>query len=83
MTAPHPAVFALHKLLVAPRRRKAEKREKDLHSAIAVLELLDRKGDILIVRETVERFPASWRRSLVRTVRENHLEKWIDALGLT
>ena len=39
VTVPHPTAFALHKLLVVPRRPAAEKRERDLSSALAVLKL--------------------------------------------
>lgn len=38
VTTPHPAAFALHKLLIAPRRRNAEKKNKDLDAAFLVLE---------------------------------------------
>lgn len=49
LTLPHPANFALHKLLIMSRRPKAEKRAKDKESAIRILiALLDSgKGDAI------------------------------------
>lgn len=49
LTLPHPANFALHKLLIMNRRPKAEKRAKDKESAIRILiALLDSgKGDAI------------------------------------
>lgn len=83
VTVPHPAGFALHKLLVVPRRRKAEKREKDLAAAFAVLELLEKKGEMRLVRELAARFPAPWRKSIARTLLANRGEPWAEAMGLT
>lgn len=37
---PHPADFAFHKLLIADRRKKADKAQKDITQAIAVLKAL-------------------------------------------
>jgi hypothetical protein len=49
---PHPAAFALHKLLIAPRRRgRTGKQVKDLDAAIAVLEALRANGEIESVRK--------------------------------
>ncbi len=66
---PHPAAFALHKLLVAPRRKTEEKKRKDLDSAFHVLELLGKKGDMPIVHDLWVRFPATWRKNILATLR--------------
>jgi len=80
VTVPHPAAFVLHKLLVVPRRREAEKREKDLASALAVLELLETKGDLPLVKTMLESFPPAWKKTILRVLRENKADHWAKAL---
>jgi len=82
VNAPHPAVFVLHKLLVVPRRQKAEKKEKDFASALAVLVLLDKKGEMAILHELLERFPAPWRKSVARTLSAHGKAAWAAAMKL-
>ncbi len=63
---PEPLVFALHKLIVSSRRTKKDKREKDLTTAVGVLEFLfkdpkekERAKDILA------ELPAKWRKTIL------------------
>jgi hypothetical protein len=63
---PEPLVFALHKLIVSSRRTKKDKREKDITTAIGVLEFLfkdpkekERAKDILA------KLPAKWRKAIL------------------
>jgi len=71
VTTPHPAAFVLHKLLVAPRRAADEKREKDLNAALLVLDLLEKREEIPLVRSLLNGFPRPWRKSILNTLREN------------
>ena len=58
---PHPAAFALHKLLIAPRRRgPTGKQAKDLAAAVAVLEALRAHGAIESVRGHFASMPTRW-----------------------
>jgi len=58
---PHPAIFALHKLLIAPRRLgRTGKQAKDLEAAIAVLEALRIHGETESVRKRFESMPLRW-----------------------
>lgn len=79
---PHPAVFALHKLLIAPRRQgRTGKQAKDLDAAVAVLETLLAHGDMASVRKHFASMPARWQarvRQLLRTRRE--LREWLERL---
>jgi hypothetical protein len=59
---PHPAAFALHKLLVVPRRREGEKKRRDLDSAVTLLDLLEKKGELGLVVGLMRRFPKTWRK---------------------
>ena len=77
---PHPAAFALHKLLIAPRRQgRTGKQAKDLDAAVAVLEALRAHGDIESVRKHYGSMPSAWR-TRIRHVLETHqeLHDWLE-----
>ena len=71
VTTPHPTAFALHKLLVAPRRKNAEKKSKDLDAAFLVLEMLGKRKELDLVRNLLSGFPRPWRKSVLTTMLEN------------
>jgi hypothetical protein len=64
INVPAPARFAVHKLLVAPRRAAAfkTKAEKDVGQAAEVLDVLvaDRPGDVPLAWEAIERRGPRW-----------------------
>jgi len=62
VTVPHPADFALHKLLIARRRKKKAKSEKDRNQAIGLLHALIDSGEIEIVRISYYAMPKSWQK---------------------
>ncbi len=57
---PHPANFALHKLLIMDKRPNPEKREKDKDSAIRIMKALihSRKGNDL--KKSFQNMPQKW-----------------------
>ena len=61
---PHPADFALHKLLIASRRKQDEKAEKDRTQAIALLTALNEFDEIESVREIFRKMPNSWKKTI-------------------
>ena len=71
VTTPHPAAFALHKLLVAPRRSSAEKKNRDLDAAFLVLKLLEKKQELNLARSLLSGFPRPWQKSILKTLRQN------------
>ena len=71
VNVPHPAAFALHKLLIVPRRTNAEKKQKDLDSAVQVLKLLDKKGELSIAQDLLAKFPKPWRKVILKTLTDN------------
>ena len=80
---PHPAAFALHKLLIAPRRRgHTGKQAKDLDAAVAVLEALRVHGEIESVRKHFESMPARWK-TRIRQVLDarQELRDWLELLS--
>ena len=71
---PEPAAYALQKLIVSARRTKAEKRQKDLEAAVAVLGYLeshpqeqDKMKDIL------RSLPKGWLKTLNGLAKQHHL----------
>ena len=72
---PEPEAFALHKLIVSQRRRKKEKREKDLAAVKGLFEYFATKeqhrkrlGKIL------NEFPKGWRKKIDEALRKSGLE---------
>jgi hypothetical protein len=77
---PHPAAFALHRLLVAPRRKKDEGRQRDAEIAIHVLELLHKKGEILTLQVLLGQFPKSWQKTIFKELKAHERSDLVDAL---
>ena len=79
---PHPAAFAIHKLLIAPRRKgRTGKQAKDLDAAAAVLEALRAHGDIESVRRHFDSMPAPWQASVRQTLSSRQeLRDWLALL---
>ena len=67
---PHPAAFALHKLLVVSRRTEAAKAERDLAAAVSILNLLLAKDDTLVLRDLLRRFPKTWIKTIYQTLED-------------
>lgn len=61
---PHPANFALHKLLVMDKRRQSEKKAKDKESALRILNaLIDTKRESLI-NKAFQIMPKKWQNKI-------------------
>ena len=60
ITLPHPANFALHKLLVMTRRHDQAKEEKDKAAAIKIFNALIDKDLEGTIKETFEAMPKRW-----------------------
>jgi len=61
---PHPADFALHKLLIASRRKETDKAEKDRGQAVALLETLKDAGQMALVDGAFDEMPKSWQATI-------------------
>jgi len=70
VTIPHPANFALQKLLIARRRKQKDKAEKDKAQAIAILRALDASDQLGAVRSLLETMPQSWQRTIRKELTE-------------
>jgi len=66
LTLPHPANFALHKLIVFQRRTRKDKAAKDRNAAIGVLKALIRKGDTAVLLKVFDSIPRKWKSKVLR-----------------
>jgi len=66
ITLPHPANFALHKLIIFQRRIKEEKAIKDRNTAVGILKALINKGDAAIVRQIFNSVPQKWQKKIIK-----------------
>lgn len=61
VSIPNPAAFAVHKLLISRRRKKSEKKHKDLEQALLVIEAIGADD----VKRIYQTFPKSWKKSIL------------------
>ena len=66
ITLPHPANFALHKLIIFQRRPKKEKGLKDLNAAIEIIKAFIDKGELGILKRTFYSMPEKWQRKVIK-----------------
>ena len=76
---PHPANFALHKLIIYQRRSRQEKADKDFNTAISVLNSLIAKGEVEIIKTVFYSISVKWQRKIIKGL-EQRGEK--DILGI-
>lgn len=77
VTLPHPVNFALHKLLIAGRRKNEDKAEKDRTQAIALLKALNDSGETESVRTALAEMPKTWIKTIQRElVNRDEEELW-------
>ncbi len=70
---PEPAAFALQKLIVSQRRSDPVKRQRDVDTAIAVLDyVLSNSRELRALREILRRSPKGWLRTLTAIARQNY-----------
>lgn len=81
---PAPVRFCLHKLIIAQRRKKLDKRLKDWQQAIYTSTIVDKKEMLDLFRS----LPRKWQQTILRTLEKAELElpllrEDIDKLKLT
>lgn len=64
---PHPANFALHKLLISGRRQN-EKGERDREQAIAVMQALQAAGQDIRLRTVFTDLPGRWKKEIMKAL---------------
>jgi len=66
VTLPHPANFALHKLIIFQRRLKQDKAAKDKNIAIEILKSLIDKGESPIIKQVFNSIPQKWQKKIIK-----------------
>ena len=64
VTVPHPANFALHKLIISQRRTKKEKAQKDRDAAVHILKALIANNEGSLIRKFFNSVPMSWQKKI-------------------
>ena len=62
---PHPANFALHKLIIFQRRVKEEKAIKDRNAATNILQALINKGESENIVQVFNSIPQKWQKKII------------------
>ncbi len=77
---PHPARFALHKLLIMGRRQQTEKQEKDKQSAIRILNALIKTGQSPSIKEAFLAMPTKWQNKIKKQLADITETKIVEVL---
>ena len=78
---PHPAHFALHKLIISPRRRSEEKAKKDKAMAIGILKALIRKGEADSIKQAFNSAPQKWQKKISSELKKSHEENILGKIS--
>ena len=81
VTLPHPANFALHKLIISQRRLKADKAAKDRNIAIEILKALRGKGESDVVRRVFNSIPKKWQARVMKGLSKSEDKDILAILG--
>ncbi len=77
---PHPANFALHKLIIFQRRVKEEKAIKDRNAAIDVLQALINKGESAGIIQIFNSIPKKWQKKIIKGLQEINEKRILEIL---
>jgi len=80
ITLPHPANFALHKLLVMRRRPKAERQAKDKEAAIRILNALIDSDQSDTIKNSFQAMPKRWQGIVKKQLTDITEEKILEVL---
>jgi len=80
LNLPHPANFALHKLIVFQRRDKEDKAIKDRNIAIEILKALISKEEENIIEGVFKSIPGKWQRKVIRGLEETEGKEILQIL---
>lgn len=76
---PHPANFALHKLMISQRRQKEDKASKDRIMALEILNALLKKGEAGKIKTVFCSVPSKWQKKILGTLTQ---EKEMEILEI-
>ncbi len=70
VSLPHPANFALHKLLIFQRRLKEDKAIKDRNAAVEILKALITKGEAVTIKHVFNSMLPKWQKKVIKGLEE-------------
>lgn len=70
LSVPHPANFALHKLIISQRRVTQEKALKDSSTAIEILNALISKNETHIIKNIFRSIPQKWQNKITNCLKD-------------
>jgi hypothetical protein len=80
ITLPHPARFALHKLIISHRRTAGEKTQKDIEAAVSILRALIQKGSEESIRDVFNEMPRRWKSMVKKAAQKIELPEFTRVL---
>ena len=83
VTLPHPANFALHKLIIFQRRLRQDKAIKDKNIAIEILKSLIDKGESSIIKQIFNSIPQKWQKKVMKGLEETKEKEIINLLAVS
>lgn len=81
ITLPHPARFALHKLIISQRRTAGEKSQKDIEAAVSILKALIQKGYAESINQAFNEMPRRWKTMVKKAIQKINLPEIKSLLG--
>ncbi|MFH1617215.1 MAG: GSU2403 family nucleotidyltransferase fold protein [Candidatus Margulisiibacteriota bacterium] len=80
LALPHPANFALHKLIISQRRKNRDKKEKDLAAALNVIKALIKKKENNYLRKAFNSVPEKWQSRIIKELEKHKEDEIIEIL---
>lgn len=79
---PHPANFALHKIIISKRRTKEEKATKDRNAAVGILNALIKKDENDIIRSVFFSIPKKWQSRIISNLESFNEKNILNILNI-
>jgi len=77
---PHPANFAIHKLVVSQRRRQKDKSEKDREAGLKILKALIDQKEQRLIKKVFDSVPPKWQKTILKELKDADEHQLIEAL---
>ena len=77
---PHPAAYALHKFIIFKRRRKIDKRDRDIEGALRVFRELLRHKQYSAINRIFKKMHLKWQKKVIANLRSINEFEIIDIL---
>lgn len=77
---PHPALFALHKLILFQERRKADKVTKDKEIATRLIKTLIKNGELITIKHIFDSINKKWQKKIIKGLELLHEKEILELL---